>query len=161
MEITMETLGKKISELRNAMGMSQEQLSAKSKVARRTIQNIEGGKVMSPGVEVIAAIAKVLNTSVSDIIGDKPVKSSKSDLILAIQASLTTLDHDQLKDVKANIEGGPKKQASDSDQDALNAFIQGLSKDEIKYLLNRSQGLIEAYRNINKPTLNKSSKVKD
>jgi len=99
----MESLGRKISILRKTQGLNQEQLSIKSKIARRTIQNIEGGKVMSPGVEVIAAIAKSLNTTVSELIGEKNTKS-KSELILEIQAGLTTLDYDQLKTISSAIE---------------------------------------------------------
>ncbi len=104
----MEKLGKKISRLRESKGLTQEELSFKAKVARRTLQNIEGGKVMSPGIDVISALAKQLDTTVSDIIGEKSKndepKISKSDLILSIQDQLKNLNMKQLEHVKDVIE---------------------------------------------------------
>lgn len=99
----METLGKKISKLRDLRGLTQEQLSAKAKVARRTLQNIEGGKVMSPGVDIISALAKQLGTTVSEIIGEKSADESKNELIAKIVIGLPALDYDELNAVSSSI----------------------------------------------------------
>jgi len=63
---------------------------------------------MSPGIDVISALAKQLDTTVSDIIGEKSKndepKISKSDLILSIQDQLKNLNMKQLEHVKDVIE---------------------------------------------------------
>jgi len=102
MEITMETLGEKISLLREERGWTQEDLSIKSKVARRTIQNIEGGKVMSPGVDVVMAISKALGVSVGSILESE---KNRAETILEIQSLLTQLSDDDLEIVKMTAEG--------------------------------------------------------
>lgn len=97
----MENLGEKISLLRDSRGWTQEDLSVESKVARRTIQNIEGGKVMSPGIDVVMAIAKALGVSISYLIEEK---QTRSEVILEIQDLLKGMSQDDLETLKASAE---------------------------------------------------------
>jgi len=55
-----------IRERREAMGMTQEELSAKSGVSRQTICSLETGKSENVLVGTLAAIAKALDTTVDD-----------------------------------------------------------------------------------------------
>lgn len=112
--MTVETLGKKISRLRDLKGWSQEKLSLKAKIARRTLQNIEGGKVMSPGIEVVAAIAKQLGITVSELIEEKNPNKDRNEMISNIVLSLSALDYDQLRSIAESIDSLPPSSGLDS-----------------------------------------------
>lgn len=101
MENTVETLGEKISRLRDARGWSQEKLAEESEVARRTIQNIEGSKVESPGIDVVLALAGALGVSIGFLVEGK---ATRAELILDIQTSLAALNEDELRAVAGFID---------------------------------------------------------
>lgn len=102
--MTVENLGKKISGLREGKGWTQETLSVESKIARRTIQNIEGGHVMSPGIEVIAALAYALGTTVGELLGENQSNGeSKADLFFRITRRLAAFDKSQLDVIEGAI----------------------------------------------------------
>jgi transcriptional regulator with XRE-family HTH domain len=56
-------LGRKIKDIRTAKGMSQEELEAKSGVARSVIQRLESGKA-NPTMNSLEPLAKALGVSV-------------------------------------------------------------------------------------------------
>lgn len=59
-------LGKRIATLRNAQGLSQEQLAARSSYSTEFISLVERG-VNSPSVAGLARIAKALKVEVKDL----------------------------------------------------------------------------------------------
>lgn len=56
----MSTLGEYIAEKRTALGLSQRELAKKCKLSQTTIQKIETGETISPGVDVLVSMAKAL-----------------------------------------------------------------------------------------------------
>jgi transcriptional regulator with XRE-family HTH domain len=62
-------LGKKLADFRNEIGLTQEQLSEKTKINIRTIQRIETGEV-TPRVYTLKAILETLGRNLDDVNGD-------------------------------------------------------------------------------------------
>jgi len=60
-------VGEKLKDLREKLGMSQEELSAKSGVSRVTISLIETGKTKEVLSGTIKALASALGVSVNDL----------------------------------------------------------------------------------------------
>ena len=63
-------MGYKIRECREAIGMSQEELAAKSFVSRTSISGIETGSIKTTTTETLLKIARALDKKVSDIFFD-------------------------------------------------------------------------------------------
>ena len=59
-----ESVGKKIKELREKLGMKQEDLASKSNVSRGTISALENGKCDDVLVGTLVSIANALGTTV-------------------------------------------------------------------------------------------------
>ena len=57
----------RLQELRWEKDWSQEQLSRRSGVSRKTIEHIENGTTLSPSVYTAIKLAKALSVSVEDI----------------------------------------------------------------------------------------------
>lgn len=60
-------MGYKVKEARKAAGLSQEELSRKSGVARSIISGLESGRVKETTTKTLAKIAHALNTSIDNI----------------------------------------------------------------------------------------------
>ena len=65
-----EKMGYKIRECREAIGMSQEELAAKSLVSRTIISGLETGSIKTTTTETLLKIARALDKKVSDIFFD-------------------------------------------------------------------------------------------
>lgn len=63
-------MGYKIKECREAIGMSQEELAAKSKVSRTIISGLETGNINATTTGTLMKIANALGKKVSDIFFD-------------------------------------------------------------------------------------------
>ncbi len=63
-------MGYKIRECREAIGMSQEELAAKSLVSRTIISGLETGSIKTTTTETLLKIARALDKKVSDIFFD-------------------------------------------------------------------------------------------
>ncbi len=61
-----QKLGKKLKELRNQAGLTQEQLGFMVKLDRSYISGVERG-VRNPSIKNISKLAKALNVKVSDL----------------------------------------------------------------------------------------------
>lgn len=61
-------LGQKIKKLRTKLGLSQDDFARKADVPYTTLTKVETGVIKKPSVFVVSKIAKVLNTSVDDLI---------------------------------------------------------------------------------------------
>lgn len=66
----MPTLANRIKEKLNEKGISAYKLEKKVGLKRSAINNILYGKSKSPGIEIIQSIAKGLDCSVSELLGD-------------------------------------------------------------------------------------------
>jgi len=64
----MATIGENIKKLRTKQGLTQDDLAKKSGLKYSTLAKIEGDFVKKPGVQMVAAIAKVLGVSIENLI---------------------------------------------------------------------------------------------
>jgi len=64
----MATIGENIKKLRTKQGLSQDDLARKAGLKYSTLAKIEGDFVKKPGVQMVAKIAKALNTSVENLL---------------------------------------------------------------------------------------------
>lgn len=63
----METIGKKIAEIRKQKGLTQEEVSEQAKINLRTLQRIEKGET-EPRGNSLKGICQALNTNIEDIV---------------------------------------------------------------------------------------------
>lgn len=70
-------MGYKIKEVREARGMTQEELSQESGVSRVTISGLENGTTRATTTKTLVAIARALGVSVDQIFFSDDVKSVK------------------------------------------------------------------------------------
>jgi transcriptional regulator with XRE-family HTH domain len=76
--VDIKALGARIARLRDEIGLSQDSLALKSKVARNLISSLEKGKG-NPTLGTLEALAKELGVSVLDLLGEsKPSKPPRS-----------------------------------------------------------------------------------
>lgn len=61
-------LAKKVKQLREKLGLSQEKLARMANVSSNTIINIEAGKQDNPTIGTLKKIAKALDVPVEDLI---------------------------------------------------------------------------------------------
>lgn len=108
MENIVESLGEKISKARDAKGWSQEKLSTEADVNRRTIQNIEGNKVESPGIDVVLRIARALDLSISFLLEDRPTRGER---VLQMQSLLMAMTDEDFDTAEGFIEDLPSAQS--------------------------------------------------
>lgn len=66
-------LGKAIQKQRKSCGLTQDELADAADVSYSTITKIERGAIASPSVFTVACIAKVLNTTVGELLGEAPI----------------------------------------------------------------------------------------
>ena len=67
-ESSKTNLAKKVKQLREKLGLSQEKLARLADVSNNTIINIEAGKQQNPTIDTIKKIAKALNVPIEDLI---------------------------------------------------------------------------------------------
>lgn len=60
-------MGYKIKEVREAVGMSQEELAHKAQVSRATISGLESGRVTITTTGTLEKIARALDKSINEI----------------------------------------------------------------------------------------------
>ncbi len=82
-------LGRKIKDLRNRLGLSQDQLAVQTRLSLRTIQRIENGET-DPRGETLSLLAKVLNSSTNELF-DWTEQEDKSYLVLINLSALSFL----------------------------------------------------------------------
>lgn len=58
----------KVKQLRDEMGLSQEELAEKAQISRTTLSKIESGENVSVMSETLLALAKALDTTVDGIL---------------------------------------------------------------------------------------------
>ena len=62
------TLAKKVKNLSEEKGLSQEKLARLADVSNNTIVNVEAGKQKNPTIDTLTKIAEALNISINDLI---------------------------------------------------------------------------------------------
>jgi len=67
-ESSKTNLAKKVKQLREKLGLSQEKLARLADVSNNTIINIEAGKQDNPTIDTLKKVAKALYVSVEDLI---------------------------------------------------------------------------------------------
>ena len=67
-ESSKTNLAKKVKQLREKLGLSQEKLARLADVSNNTIINIEAGKQNNPTVNTLKKVAKALDIPVEDLI---------------------------------------------------------------------------------------------
>jgi len=67
-ESNKTNLAKRVKQLREKLGLSQEKLARLADVSNNTIINIEAGKQNNPTIETLKKITKALNASIENLI---------------------------------------------------------------------------------------------
>ena len=67
-ESSKTNLVKKVKQLREKLGLSQERLARLADVSNNTIINIEAGKQDNPTIDTLKKVAKALNIPVEELI---------------------------------------------------------------------------------------------
>ncbi|MFA6130638.1 MAG: helix-turn-helix transcriptional regulator [Patescibacteria group bacterium] len=67
-ESSKTNLAKKVKQLRERLGLSQEKLARLADVSNNTIINIEAEKQDNPTIDTLKKVAKALNVSVEELI---------------------------------------------------------------------------------------------
>lgn len=67
-ESSKTNLAKKVKQLREKLGLSQEKLARLANVSNNTIINIEAGKQDNPTIDTLKKVAKALDIPVEDLI---------------------------------------------------------------------------------------------
>ena len=67
-ESSKTNLARKVKQLREKLGLSQEKLARLADVSNNTIINIEAGKQDNPTIDTLKKVAKALNIPVEDLI---------------------------------------------------------------------------------------------
>ena len=67
-ESSKTNLAKKVKQLRERLGLSQEKLARLADVSNNTIINIEAGKQNNPTIDTLKKVAKALNVLVEELI---------------------------------------------------------------------------------------------
>jgi len=67
-ESSKANLAKKVKQLREKLGLSQEKLARLADVSNNTIINIEAGKQDNPTIDTLKKVAKALGIPVEDLI---------------------------------------------------------------------------------------------
>lgn len=57
----------KLKQVRESIGITQEELAEKAGLSRQTIFNLESGRVVTTSTKTMLKIARALNVSVTDI----------------------------------------------------------------------------------------------
>lgn len=71
-----ETIGRRIAELRDARGWSQEELAERLHVSRQTVSNWERGKTLVD-VQSLAAMAGEVGCPLSELLGEEQVRAAR------------------------------------------------------------------------------------
>lgn len=66
-ESSKTNLAKKVKQLREKLGLSQEKLARLADVSNNTIINIEAGKQGNPTIDTLKKVAKALDVPVEDL----------------------------------------------------------------------------------------------
>lgn len=67
-ESSKTNLAKKVKQLREKLGLSQEKLARLADVSNNTVIDIEAGKQDNPTIDTLKKVAKALDVSVEDLI---------------------------------------------------------------------------------------------
>lgn len=67
-ESSKTNLAKKVKQLREKLGLSQEKLARLADVSNNTVINIEAGKQDNPTIDTLKKVAKALDVSVEELI---------------------------------------------------------------------------------------------
>ena len=67
-ESSKTSLAKKVKQLREKLGLSQEKLARLADVSNNTVINIEAGKQDNPTIDTLKKVAKALNVPIEDLI---------------------------------------------------------------------------------------------
>lgn len=77
MALDYTALGKRISNFRNASGLTQEQFSEKLNMSRKHISQVEAG-ISRPSLEAVVEIANFLGISADDLLVDSLTHSAST-----------------------------------------------------------------------------------
>ena len=67
-ESSKTNLAKKVKQLREKLGLSQEKLARLADVSNNTVINIEAGKQDNPTIDTLKKVARALDVPVEDLI---------------------------------------------------------------------------------------------
>ncbi len=83
----MDTLGKNIRQIRKNLGLSQQDLEAKSGVSQQTISNIESG-FRSPSIDKVQGLARALEMTVDALLSEDGMVISLNPILSALSSQI-------------------------------------------------------------------------
>jgi transcriptional regulator with XRE-family HTH domain len=94
MSFNQEKFAKNLRLFRTQAGLTQAELAQKIGVGNTSIANFESGRDHKPSVDILCAIADILNISVSQLLGEAQInKSTHSSWVTELLPFLESLDH--------------------------------------------------------------------
>ena len=98
-------LNENIKIIRKSKGLSQEELAIKLNVVRQTVSKWENG-LSVPDSTMLISIAEILDTSVSELLGETPTESNTNDLnaiaekLEVINLQLARREHTRIRNMR-------------------------------------------------------------
>ena len=89
----MNEIGVNISQKRKSLNMTQEELSNRADISTNYVSRLERGEIDHIRAETLFNIAKGLNTTLEDLMGDGINKEEISEMIKHLQTALKYLDY--------------------------------------------------------------------
>ncbi len=77
MAIDAKAVGRRLTELRELGGKSLSALAEEAGIAKSYLLKLERGEVENPGLATLGAIAKKLNTTLSQLLGPRPTSTKR------------------------------------------------------------------------------------
>jgi transcriptional regulator with XRE-family HTH domain len=106
------SLAAKLKELRIRKGKSLQQLADDVKSSKAHIWDLETGRSKNPTIELLAALAKALDVSIADLVGENPTGENEDPHIVAMYRDLKDLTPEDRKIIQSVIDGFRSKNKS-------------------------------------------------
>ncbi len=81
MAIDAKAVGRRLTELRELSGKSLSALAEEAGIAKSYLLKLERGEVENPGLATLGAIAKKLNTTLSELLGPSPAAVKRGNTV--------------------------------------------------------------------------------
>ncbi len=81
MAIDAKAVGKRLTELRELKGKSLSALAEEAGIAKSYLLKLERGEVENPGLGTLGGLTKVLNTTLSQLLGPPPTDAKRKTVV--------------------------------------------------------------------------------
>jgi transcriptional regulator with XRE-family HTH domain len=103
------SLAAKIKNLRIRKGLSLQDLADRVESSKAHIWDLESGRSKNPSVDLLAKLAKALEVSIADLVGENPTGKDEDPHIVAMYRELKDLTPEDRKVIQTVIDGFKRK----------------------------------------------------